>query len=44
MFECDFLAMPIGGYGVVIGIQWLASLGDIHTNYKQHTMSFKWQE
>lgn len=42
-FVADFLVMPIGGYGVVLRIQWLPTLGDIQCNYSQHTMSFQWQ-
>lgn len=28
-FEADFFAMPIGGYDVVLGINWLSTLGEI---------------
>ncbi|GJW78910.1 putative mitochondrial protein [Tanacetum coccineum] len=29
-FEADFFAMPIGGYDVVLGINWLSTLGEIN--------------
>ncbi|PWA65591.1 hypothetical protein CTI12_AA334540 [Artemisia annua] len=43
-FKSDFLAMPIGGYGVVLGIQWLSTLGDIRCNFKSMFMEFTWNE
>ncbi|KAJ7961759.1 Ty3/gypsy retrotransposon protein [Quillaja saponaria] len=41
-FKADFLVMPLGNYGVVLGIQWLSTLGDICWNFKQLTMQFAW--
>ncbi|KAJ7942659.1 Ty3/gypsy retrotransposon protein [Quillaja saponaria] len=43
MFTADFLSMPLGSYGIVLGVQWLSTLGDISWNFKQLTMSFEWQ-
>lgn len=42
-FVTDLLAMPIGGYGVVLGITWLSTLGDIQNNFEKLTMAFFWK-
>nr|GEX59990.1 reverse transcriptase domain-containing protein [Tanacetum cinerariifolium] len=42
-FCLDFLAMPIGGYGMVLGIQWLSTLGDIQCNFDQISLEFMWE-
>jgi len=34
-------AIPIGGVDVVVGVQWLETLGNITMNLKQHFMRFK---
>lgn len=41
-FVDNFLVMPLGGYGAVLGIQWLSSLGDIKCNFQQLVMEFTW--
>lgn len=42
-FVTALLAMPIGGYGVVFGIAWLSTLGDIQSNFEKLTMAFYWK-
>lgn len=42
-FCTDLLAMPIGGYGVILGIQWLSTLGDICCNFQQLHIKFLWE-
>ncbi|PWA62325.1 hypothetical protein CTI12_AA363990 [Artemisia annua] len=42
-FEADFFAMPIGGYDVVLGINWLSTLGEIKFDFKLLYMEFNWR-
>lgn len=42
-FCTDLLAMPIGGFGIILGIQWMSTLGDICCNFKQLTIKFLWE-
>lgn len=39
-FSGDFFALPLAGYDVVLGTQWLASLGPILWDFGALTMSF----
>jgi len=39
-FTGDFFALPLAGYDVVLGTQWLAALGPILWDFGLHTMSF----
>lgn len=39
-FSTDFFALPLAGYDVVIGMEWLASLGLILWDFSALTMSF----
>ncbi|PHT84185.1 hypothetical protein T459_12628 [Capsicum annuum] len=39
-FDSDMLMLPIGGCKMVLGIQWLISLGDIMWNFKKLKMEF----
>ena len=38
--ELDFLAVPLGGIDVVLGIQWLQTLGTCSTNNQEHFIEF----
>ena len=38
--ESDFLAVPLGGIDVVLGIQWLQTLGTYSTNHQEHFIEF----
>ena len=42
-FLLDFFLLPIEGPNVVLGIQWLQSLGRISMDYSEMTMKFKWE-
>ena len=39
-FSTDFFALPLAGYDVVLGTDWLASLGPILWDFGALTMSF----
>ncbi|XP_015081221.1 uncharacterized protein LOC107024768 [Solanum pennellii] len=39
-FTADFLLLPLGCCGVVLGVQWLLTLGDIKMNFRNLTMEF----
>ena len=39
-FTADFYALPLAGYDVVLGTQWLATLGPILWDFGALTMSF----
>lgn len=42
MVRENFYLDPLMGYlHVILGVQWLFALGDIHTNYQNLTMRFK---
>ncbi|GJR22850.1 retrotransposon-related protein [Tanacetum coccineum] len=40
-FESDFMILPLGGCEMVLGIQFLATLGDIKCNFQELRMEFK---
>ena len=40
-FAADLFVMPLTGYDVVLGTQWLASLGPILWDFRARTMTFK---
>ncbi|KFK44390.1 hypothetical protein AALP_AA1G251300 [Arabis alpina] len=37
----EFLPLELGSADVILGIQWLASVGDMHCNWKQQRLSFE---
>ncbi|XP_059277948.1 uncharacterized protein LOC132032198 [Lycium ferocissimum] len=39
-FAVDFLLLPLGSCEVVLGVQWLLTLGDIKMNFNKLTMEF----
>lgn len=53
MFECDhghprvynlsrfFFVLPVAACPVVMGVQWLATLGPVETDYNKLTMTIK---
>ena len=38
--ESDFFAVPLGGIDVVLGIQWLQTLGTYSANHQEHFIEF----
>ncbi|GKG33077.1 hypothetical protein Tco_0430587, partial [Tanacetum coccineum] len=36
----NVMLLPLGGYEMVLGIQWLATLGDMQCNFKKLIMKF----
>ncbi|GJT06736.1 hypothetical protein Tco_0841198 [Tanacetum coccineum] len=41
-FTSDVMLLPLGGCEMVLGIQWLATLGDIQCNFQHLTMKFEY--
>lgn len=41
-FTIDFMVIPLEGHDVVLGVQWLATLGPITWDFQKLTMQFKW--
>nr|GEW87591.1 hypothetical protein [Tanacetum cinerariifolium] len=41
-FTTSVMLLPLGGCKMVLGIQWLSTLGDINCNFKDLRMSFKY--
>ncbi|PHT78294.1 hypothetical protein T459_16346 [Capsicum annuum] len=39
-FCADFLLLPLGSYGVVLGVQWLLTLANIKLNFRNLIMEF----
>ncbi|XP_019252819.1 PREDICTED: uncharacterized protein LOC109231628 [Nicotiana attenuata] len=39
-FEANFMLLPLANYDVVLGVEWLVTLGDIKMNFKKLTMEF----
>ena len=37
----DFLPLGLGSSDIILGIQWLATLGMTHTNWKLQVMKFQ---
>ncbi|GJZ09113.1 reverse transcriptase [Tanacetum coccineum] len=42
-FTTDVMLLPLGGCKMVLGIQWLATLGDIKCNFKELRMELKYE-
>jgi hypothetical protein len=40
-FSLDFYAIPLGGFDVVLGVQWLSTLGPILWDFTQLSMAFR---
>jgi hypothetical protein len=41
--ESEFYTVPLGGVDVVLGVQWLQTLGTYSVNHQEHFIKFKWQ-
>ncbi|CAL9221332.1 unnamed protein product [Arabidopsis halleri] len=41
-FEGDVMVIPLAGCDMVLGVQWLATLGSINWDFKKLEMRFKW--
>ena len=40
--EYDLFVVPLRGVDVVLGIQWLNTLGTYFANHQEHFIKFKW--
>ncbi|GKA84660.1 immune-associated nucleotide-binding protein 9 [Tanacetum coccineum] len=43
-FQANMMLIPLGGYEMVLGVQWLATLGGIVWNFVKMKMEFMYQE
>ncbi|XP_074300143.1 uncharacterized protein LOC141631357 [Silene latifolia] len=43
-FETDVLIIPLGGCDMVLGVQWLSTLGTVNWNFKNLKMEFKYKD
>lgn len=43
-FTTDVLLLPLGSCDMVLGVQWLETLGEIKWNFKQMRMEFMYQD
>ncbi|GJW56364.1 gypsy/ty3 retroelement polyprotein [Tanacetum coccineum] len=43
-FYTDMMILPLGGCEMVLGIQWLATLGDIKCNFSKFRMEFMYKD
>ncbi|GKE32336.1 reverse transcriptase [Tanacetum coccineum] len=44
IFKSDVMLLPLGGCDMVLGVQWLSTLGDIKWNFHTLRMEFTFQE
>ena len=42
-FESELCIVPLGGIDVVLGVQWLQTLGTYSVNHQKHLIQFKWK-
>ena len=40
--ESDFFVVPLRGVDIVLGIQWLQTLGTYSTNHQENFIKFNW--
>ena len=43
-FHLDFFSVPLNGLDMVLGIQWLETLGSVVCDWKKRTMDFIWEQ
>lgn len=43
-FQADFMVIPLGCHDVVLGVQWLSTLGPITWDFLKLEMMFKWKK
>jgi hypothetical protein len=41
--ESDLYTVPLGGVDVILGVQWLQTLGTYSVNHQENFIQFKWQ-
>jgi len=41
--ESKLYTLPLGGVDIVLGVQWLQTLGTYFANHQKHFIKFKWQ-
>ncbi|GJX75550.1 ribonuclease H-like domain-containing protein [Tanacetum coccineum] len=44
VYEVDAMVLPLGACGMVLGVLWLANLGDIKWNFEKLTMAFTYHK
>ena len=43
VLNSPMIAIPMGGVDVVLGVQWLKSLGTVALNFQKLFMKFSWE-
>ena len=41
--ESELYTLPLGGVDIIMGFQWLQTLGTYSANHQKHFIKFKWQ-
>ena len=41
--ESELYTLRLGGVDIILGVQWLQTLGTYSANHQKHFIKFKWQ-